>query len=93
MANGANAIQVEGRDACRLGAACVEQATRVVVALPHDLDALVITRSIRHINPEAVVVALIRESANHAIFDLIGVHSVRIGPSSLRGWVRGWPQR
>lgn len=78
-ANGATAFHADGRDEGDLRVARVEQADRVIVAVPEDPDALLIATAVRYLNPEVVVVAAIRETANHALFDRMGVHSVHIG--------------
>ncbi|MDX8034052.1 NAD-binding protein [Lentzea sp. BCCO 10_0856] len=77
MANGATAVHGDGRDRCALDEAAAYIAGRVIVTVPDDLDALLITRAVRTSNPDAVIVAVIREPENHALFlssDATSVH-------------------
>ncbi|GLY48984.1 NAD-binding protein [Lentzea sp. NBRC 102530] len=67
-ANGATAVVGDGRDRCALDEACADIADRVIIAIPDDLNAFLITRAVRPVNPDAVVVAVIREPENSAIF-------------------------
>ncbi|SFR04218.1 TrkA-N domain-containing protein [Lentzea waywayandensis] len=77
MANGASAILGDGRDRCALDEAAIDAADRVIVAVPDDLAAFLITRAVRPYNPDAVIVVVIREAENHALFlssDATSVH-------------------
>ncbi|MFD4638285.1 NAD-binding protein [Lentzea sp. NPDC058436] len=67
-ANGADAVVGDGRDRCALDEVAAGVADRVVVAVPDDLNAFLIMKSIRRLNPEAVVVVIVREPENHSIF-------------------------
>lgn len=78
-ANGATALHADGRSACALRAAATDTAVRVIVTVPDDLDALLIAQAVLSIDPGTVVVAVIREPANHALFARCGITSVHIG--------------
>ncbi|MDX8056777.1 NAD-binding protein [Lentzea sp. BCCO 10_0798] len=67
-ANGATAVLGDGRDRCALDEASADIADRVVVTVPDDLNAYLITRSVRAANPDTVIVVVIREPENHALF-------------------------
>lgn len=79
-ANGAIAVHGDGRDRCALGKAGTDTADRVIVTVPDDLNAFLITRAVRSLNPDAVIVAVIREPANHTLFLSSGVTSVHFRP-------------
>ncbi|WP_157529010.1 NAD(P)-binding protein [Nocardia sp. NRRL S-836] len=78
VANGALAVHGDGRDRCALDEAAVDLADRVIVAVPDDLNAYLITRAVRSLNPDTVIVAVIREPSNHALFASDGTMSVHI---------------
>jgi voltage-gated potassium channel Kch len=67
-ANGANAVVGDGRDRCALDEAAAGIADRVIVAVPDDLNAFLIMKSVRRLAPDTVVVVIVREPENHAIF-------------------------
>ncbi|MDX8054476.1 NAD-binding protein [Lentzea sp. BCCO 10_0798] len=71
--NGAIAVRGNGRDRCALEEAVADIADRVVVAVPDDLNAFLITRAVRSLNPDAVIAAIIREPENHTIFASDGI--------------------
>ncbi|MFD9704488.1 NAD-binding protein [Lentzea sp. NPDC059081] len=76
-ANGATAVQGDGRDRCALDEAASDAADRVVITVPDDLDAFLIARAVRATNPDAVIVAVIREAENYTLFlssDATAVH-------------------
>ncbi|MFJ8961501.1 NAD(P)-binding protein [Lentzea sp. NPDC102401] len=75
-ANGAIAVLGDGRDRCALAEAAIDIADRVIVAVPDDLNAFLITRAVRPLNPDATIVAVIREPENHAIFGFDGTVTV-----------------
>ncbi|HEX7301963.1 NAD-binding protein [Lentzea sp.] len=77
-ANGATAVHGDARDRCVLDEAAADAADRVFIAVPDDLNAYLITRSVRTVNPDAVIIAVIREPENHALFLSSGVTSVHI---------------
>ncbi|RDI32255.1 NAD(P)-binding protein [Lentzea flaviverrucosa] len=77
-ANGATAVHGDGRDRCALEEAAADIADRVIVAVPDDLNAFLITRAVRPLNPDTVVVAIIREPENHTIFASDGTVSVHM---------------
>ena len=77
-ANGAIAIVGDGRDRCALDEAAVDAADRVIVAVPDDLNAFLITRAVRPLNPDTVIVVIIREAENHAIFESDGTMTVHM---------------
>ncbi|WP_319970451.1 NAD-binding protein [Lentzea miocenica] len=83
-ANGATAVHGDGRDRCVLDLAAVDMADRVIVAVPDDLAAFLIARAVRPYNPDAVVVVVIREPENHALFLSSDVTSVHIRPPDER---------
>jgi Trk K+ transport system NAD-binding subunit len=78
-ANGATAVVGDGRDRCALDEAAADLADRVVVAVPDDLNAFLITRALRPVNPDVVVVVVLREPENHAIFSSEGALTVQVG--------------
>ncbi|MET9225755.1 NAD-binding protein [Lentzea sp. NPDC003310] len=78
-ANGAVAVVGDGRDTCALYDAAVEAADRVIVSVPDDLNAFLITRAVRPLNPDTVIVAIIREAENHTIFESDGTVTVHMG--------------
>ncbi|MCG8926057.1 NAD-binding protein [Lentzea sp. CC55] len=78
-ANGADAVVGDGRDTCALDDATADLADRVIIAVPDDLDAFLITRAVRPMNPDAVIVAVIREPANSPIFTFDGTLTVHLG--------------
>ncbi|WP_089913296.1 hypothetical protein [Lentzea albida] len=53
-------------------------ADRIVIAVPDDLDAFLITRAVRPLNPGTLIVALIREPENHALFAFEGAVTVHL---------------
>ncbi|MCX2949708.1 NAD-binding protein [Lentzea sp. NEAU-D7] len=67
-ANGATAVLGDGRDRCALDDARADIADRVVVTVPDDLNAYLITRTVRAANPDTVIIVVIREPENHALF-------------------------
>ncbi|MFJ8964737.1 NAD-binding protein [Lentzea sp. NPDC102401] len=77
-ANGVTAIQGDGRDGCALDKAAADLADRIVIAVPDDLNAFLIARAIRPLNPDTVIVALIREPENHALFVSEGAVTVHL---------------
>ncbi|MGI5498943.1 NAD-binding protein [Lentzea sp. CA-135723] len=77
-ANGAVAVVGDGRDRCALDQASVDAADRVFVAVPDDLASFLIVRAVRTMNPDAVIVVLVREPENHGLFDSYDVTSVHI---------------
>ncbi|USX54729.1 NAD-binding protein [Lentzea sp. HUAS12] len=78
-ANGATAVVGDGRDRCALDEAAADLADRVVIAVPDDLNAFLITRALRPVNPDTAVVVVIREPENHAIFSSEGTLTVHMG--------------
>ncbi|WP_434453212.1 NAD-binding protein [Lentzea sp. E54] len=78
---GAIAVHGDGRDRCALGKADADAADRVIVTVPDDLNAFLITRAVRSLNPDAVIVAVIREPANHTLFLSSDVTSVHFRPT------------
>lgn len=79
-ANGAHAILGDGRDRCSLDEAAVDTADRIIVTVPDDLAAFLITRAVRPYNPDAVVVVVIRRPENHALFLYSDATSIHIRP-------------
>jgi len=77
-ANGARAFVGDGRDRCALDEAAADLADRVIVAVPDDLNAFLITRAVRPLNPDTVFVVVIREPENHAIFSSDGTLTVHM---------------
>jgi Trk K+ transport system NAD-binding subunit len=77
-ANGATAVVGDGRDRCALDEAAVDVADRVIVAVPDDLNAFLITRAVRPLNPDTVIVVIIREAENHAIFENDGTMTIHL---------------
>ncbi|MFJ8963265.1 NAD-binding protein [Lentzea sp. NPDC102401] len=77
-ANGATALVGDGRDRCALDQATADIADRVIVAVPDDLNAFLITRAVRQLNPVALLVVIIREPENHAIFASDGIVTVHM---------------
>ncbi|WP_330275218.1 NAD-binding protein [Lentzea sp. NBC_00516] len=84
MANGATAILGDGRDRRALDEAAIDAADRIVVAVPDDLAAFLITCAVRPYNPDAVIVVVIREEENHALFLSSDATSVHIRPPDER---------
>ncbi|MFD4643461.1 NAD(P)-binding protein [Lentzea sp. NPDC058436] len=76
MANGARVVRGDGRDMCALQQAEAQFAKRVVVAVPDDLDGLLITMVARGLNPAATVVAAVRDPANQELFGKLGADEV-----------------
>ncbi len=76
LANGAAVVHGDGRDMCVLRQAGVHVAARVVVAVPEDLDGLLITTAVRALNRTAVIVAAVRESGNQDLFARLGADEV-----------------
>ncbi|MFD9701579.1 NAD(P)-binding protein [Lentzea sp. NPDC059081] len=68
-ANGVAAVVGDGRDSCALSEAAVDAADLVLIAVPDDLNAFLITRALRSSNPATPIVAIIREPENQAIFE------------------------
>ncbi|MFJ8957998.1 NAD-binding protein [Lentzea sp. NPDC102401] len=83
-ANGATAILGDGRDCLALDEAAIDAADRVIIAVPDDLSAFLIARAVRPYNPDAVIVVVIREQENHALFLSSGATSVHIRPPDER---------
>ncbi|SDK83720.1 TrkA-N domain-containing protein [Lentzea albidocapillata subsp. violacea] len=77
-ANGATAVLGDGRDRCALDEAAADIADRVIIAVPDDLNAFLITRAVRPLNPDTVIVAIIREPENHTIFTSDGIVSIHL---------------
>lgn len=77
-ANGATALVGDGRDRCALDRAAADIADRVIVAVPDDLNAFLITRAVRPLNPDTLIVVVIREPENHAIFASDGIMTVHM---------------
>ncbi|GGN28817.1 hypothetical protein GCM10011609_85340 [Lentzea pudingi] len=77
-ANGATAVVGDGQDRCALDEAAADIADRVIVAVPDDLNALLITRAVRPLNHIALIVVVIREPENHAIFASDGIVTVHM---------------
>ncbi|SMD17982.1 NAD-binding protein [Lentzea albidocapillata] len=77
-ANGATAVLGDGRDRCALDEAAADVADRVIIAVPDDLNAFLITRAVRPLNPGTVIVAIIREPENHTIFASDGIVSIHM---------------
>ncbi|SES00541.1 voltage-gated potassium channel [Lentzea xinjiangensis] len=75
-ANGVAAVVGDGRDRCALDEAAADIADRVIVAVPDDLNAFLITRAVRPLNPDTLIVVVIREPVNHAIFTSDGIVTV-----------------
>ncbi|GHH29644.1 NAD(P)-binding protein [Lentzea cavernae] len=76
LANGAGVVRGDGRDMCALRQAEAQFASRVVVAVPDDLDGLLITMVVRGLTPAATVVAAVRDSANQDLFTRLGADEV-----------------
>ncbi|WP_329791481.1 NAD-binding protein [Lentzea sp. DG1S-22] len=68
ITNGATAVHGDGRDRCVLDKAAADIVDRVIVTVPDDLDALLITKAVRPLNPGAVIVAVISEPENRGLF-------------------------
>lgn len=77
-ANGVTAIQGDGRDGCALENAAADLADRIVIAVPDDLDAFLVTRAVRPMNPDTLIVALIREPGSHTLFVSEGAVTVHL---------------
>jgi Trk K+ transport system NAD-binding subunit len=77
-ANGATAVVGDGRNRCALDEAAADLADRVVIAVPDDLHAFLITRALRPVNPDAMVVVVIREPENHDVFSSEGALTVHM---------------
>ncbi|WP_285748645.1 NAD-binding protein [Lentzea sp. NBRC 105346] len=76
-ANDVTAVVGDGRDRCALSEAAADVADRVIIAVPDDLSAFLITKAVRPLNPDTVIVAVIREAENHEIFSVdraVSVH-------------------
>jgi voltage-gated potassium channel Kch len=84
MANGATAVLGDGRDRRALDEAAIDAADRIIVAVPDDLAAFLITCAVRPYNPDAVIVVVIREQENHALFLSSDATSVHIRPPDER---------
>ena len=84
VANGATAVLGDGRDRRALDEAAIDAADRVIVAVPDDLAAFLITCAVRPYNPDAVIVVVIREQENHALFLSSDATSVHIRPPDER---------
>lgn len=76
LANGARVVRGDGRDMCALQQADTPFASRVVVAVPDDLDGLLITMVVRGLNRAANVVAAVRDPANQELFARLGADEV-----------------
>lgn len=76
LANGARVVRGDGRDVCALRQAQAQFAARVVVAVPEDRDGLQITMAARGLNPSAIIVAAVRDSANQELFARLGADDV-----------------
>jgi voltage-gated potassium channel len=59
-----------------LGSAEAAKASRIVVAVPRDDTAVLITLTARQVNPEAVIVATIREAENESLLRQSGADHV-----------------
>ncbi|WP_434446736.1 NAD-binding protein [Lentzea sp. E54] len=81
-AGGAQVVRADGRDLCALRRAFVPSADQVVVAVPDDLDALLITSAARTLSDSATVIAVIREPGNRDPL-------IRTGADEVRVWQRG----
>ncbi|MGI5502325.1 NAD-binding protein [Lentzea sp. CA-135723] len=81
-ANGVTAVVGDGRDRCALDEAGADLADRVIIAVPDDLNAFLITRAVRPVNPDTVIVAVIREPENSAIFASDGTTTVHTRQSN-----------
>ncbi|MFD4669880.1 NAD-binding protein [Lentzea sp. NPDC058450] len=77
-ANGAVAVVGDGRDRCALDEASVDAADRVFITVPDDLASFLVMRAVRTMNPDAVIVVVIRDQENHGLFDSYDVTSVHI---------------
>ena len=75
-ADGIAAVDGDGTRADVLRAADVEHAARVVVAVPRDDAAVLVTLTVRRHNPTAYVVAAVRESENAALLRDGGANGV-----------------
>ncbi|MDX8142053.1 NAD-binding protein [Lentzea sp. BCCO 10_0061] len=84
MANGATVVLGDGRDRRALDEAAIDAADRIIVAVPDDLAAFLITCAVRPYNPDAVIVVVIREQENHALFLSSDATSVHIRPPDER---------
>lgn len=78
LANGAQVVKADGRDICALRRAFVPSAQHVIIAVPDDLDALLITSAARTLNASVTVTAVIREPANRDLFQRMGANEVRV---------------
>jgi voltage-gated potassium channel len=75
-ADGVAVVQGDGTRDEVLARAKVAQAARVVVAVPRDDSAVLVTLSVRAANPQAYVVAAVRESENAALLRRSGADAV-----------------
>ncbi|SER61346.1 NAD(P)-binding protein [Lentzea albida] len=82
LANGATVVRGDGRDMCALQQAGVQFAERVVVAVPDDLDGLLITMVVRGLNATATVVAAVRDPADQDLFTRLGANEVFVHAGS-----------
>ncbi|WP_394619946.1 NAD-binding protein [Lentzea sp. JNUCC 0626] len=80
-ANGAAAVVGDGRHRCALDEAAADLADRVIIAVPDDLNAFMITRAVRRLNPDTVIVVVIREPENHVVFESDGTVTIHNRPS------------
>lgn len=77
-ANGATAFVGDGRDRCALDRTSADSADRVIVAVPDDLNAFLITRAVRPYNPDTLIVVVLRDQENHAIFASGGIVTIHM---------------
>lgn len=82
LANGARIVRGNGRDVGALRRAEVPLATRVVIAVPVDLDGLLITMAVRALNKTATIVAAARDPGSQGLFTRLGADEVFVRTGS-----------
>ncbi|GHH44074.1 NAD(P)-binding protein [Lentzea cavernae] len=82
MANGARVARGNGRDLDALRRADVPSATRVIIAVPIDLDGLLITMAVRQLNKTATIVAAARDRGSQGLFTRLGADEVFVHAGS-----------
>lgn len=81
LANGAGVTRGDGRDVCALRHAGAQFAARLVIAVPDDLDGLLITMAARSLNRTAIIVAAVRDPGNQGLFTRLGADEVFVRSS------------
>ena len=78
-ADGLAAVQGDGTRSLVLARAGIEQAARVVVSVPRDDSAVLVTLTVRSVNTSARVVAAVREAENAPLLRSSGADQVIVG--------------